>query len=121
MSEDELKVLVARKKVLSYIGISTKSGNIASGEFLTEKAVKDGSAYLVIVAEDASDNTKKKFKNMCSFYEVPLYYFENKQSLGHSMGKEFRASLAFLDKGLALEACKQLEIANYGGSKNGEN
>ena len=121
MSEDELKVLVARKKILSYIGISTKSGNIASGEFLTEKAVKDGSAYLVIVAEDASDNTKKKFKNMCSFYKVPLYYFENKQSLGHSMGKEFRASLAFLDKGLAQAVRKQLEIAKNGGSNNGKN
>ncbi len=111
MSEEELKVLMARKKVLSYVGIATKSGKIASGEFLTEKSVKDGSACLVIVADDASDNTKKMFTNMCNFYEVPLCFFENKDSLGHSMGKEFRASLAFLDEGLAQAACKQLKIA----------
>ena len=110
MSEEELKVLMARKKVLSYVGIATKSGKIASGEFLTEKSVKDGSAYLVIVAEDASDNTKKMFTNMCNFYGVPICFFETKDSLGHSMGKEFRASLAFLDKGLAQAACEQLEI-----------
>ena len=111
MSQEDLEILMARKKVLSYIGIATKSGKIASGEFLTEKSVKEGSAYLVIVADDASDNTKKSFTNMCNFYQVPICFFESKESLGHSMGKEFRASLAFLDKGLAQAACKQLEIA----------
>lgn len=121
MSDKELQVLVAKKKVLSYIGLGTKAGNIVSGEFSTEKAVKNGTAYLVIVADDASDNTKKMFDNMCSFYQVPMYLFGDKQVLGHSMGKEFRASLAFLDKGLAKATCKQLEIAKNGGSNNGEN
>lgn len=121
MSEKELQLLVANKKVLSYIGLGTKAGNIASGEFSTEKAVKNGTAHLVIVAGDASDNTKKMFNNMCSFYQVPMYLFGDKQMLGHSMGKEYRASLAFLDKGLAQATRKQLEIAKNGGSKNGEN
>ena len=35
--------------VLSMIGIAAKSGNVVSGEFSTEKAVKTGHAYLVIV------------------------------------------------------------------------
>lgn len=121
MSDEELQLLVAKKKVLSYIGLGTKAGNIASGEFATEKAVKNGTGYLVIVAGDASDNTKKMFNNMCSFYQVPLYLFGDKQMLGHSMGKEYRASLAFLDKGLAQAVRKQLEIAKNGGSNNGKN
>ena len=100
-----------QNKVYSLLGLATRSRRTDSGEFMTEKAVKSGKAYLVIVADDASDNTKKMFTNMCSFYEVPLCFFESKESLGHSMGKEFRASLAFLDKGLAQAANKQLEIA----------
>ena len=32
-----------------------------SGEYQTEKAVKSGTAFLVVVAKDSSDNTKKKF------------------------------------------------------------
>lgn len=59
-------------KVLSMLGLSAKAGNVASGEFSTEKAVKEGKAHLVIVAGDASDNTKKHFRDMCSFYEVPF-------------------------------------------------
>ena len=48
-------------RVLSLIGLATKAGKCASGEFMTENETKSGKAVLVIVAEDASDNTKKKF------------------------------------------------------------
>ena len=95
-------------KVFSLIGIATKSNNIVSGEFQTEKAVKEHKAALVIVAEDASDNTKKMFTNMCTYHKVPLYVFGSKNELGHCMGKEFRASLAVLDRGLADAIKKQL-------------
>jgi ribosomal protein L7Ae-like RNA K-turn-binding protein len=44
-----------------------KAGKVASGEFMTEKAVKTSMAHLVIVAEDASANTKKMFSDMCTF------------------------------------------------------
>jgi len=97
-----------QNKVLSYIGLATKSGNVASGEFLTEKAVKEGKAKLVIVAEDASANTKKMFQNMCDFYHVPIQLLSEKGELGHAMGKQFRASLAILDQGLADAIIKQL-------------
>ena len=49
-------------KALSLVSLATKAGKTASGEFCTEKEVKTGMAELVIVAEDASANTKKKFK-----------------------------------------------------------
>lgn len=96
-------------KALSLVSLATKAGKTASGEFCTEKEVKTGMAELVIVAEDASDNTKKKFKNMCNFYEVPIYFYGDKDTLGHAMGKEFRASLAILDEGFAKEITKQMK------------
>ena len=61
-----------RSKSLGTLGLAMKSGNVVSGEFLTEQAIRAGTARLVIVAEDASDNTKKKFCNSCSYYQVPL-------------------------------------------------
>ena len=47
------------KKALNLLGIATKAGKTASGEFMTEKAVKEGRAFLVLVSEEASVNTKK--------------------------------------------------------------
>ena len=94
------------------LGIAAKSGNVVSGEFSTEKAVKTGHAYLVIVSEEASANTNKMFTNMTNFYEVPMYVFGTKEELGKCIGKQFRASLAITDENLAnavekkLQACK---------------
>ena len=96
-------------KVLSLIGLATKAGRVVSGEFATEKEVKCGKAFLVMLALDASENTKKKFRNICEFYEVPIYFYGDKDLLGHAMGKEFRASLAVLDEGFAKNIRKHLE------------
>lgn len=98
-----------RDKVLNLIGLALKAGKVKSGEFMTEKAVKTGAAALVIVAEDASDNTKKKFRNMCEFYKVPIRTYAIKDDLGHAMGKEFRASLAVTDEGLAQAIMKKMD------------
>ena len=51
-------------RALSMISLAAKAGKTKSGEFMTEKEVKEGRAHLVIVADDASDNTKKKFQNV---------------------------------------------------------
>lgn len=100
-----------RDRILSMLGLATKAGRIASGEFSTEKAVKSGSAFLVVVSEEASENTKKKFRNMCSFYQVPMYLYGSKEMLGNSIGKEFRASLAVLDEGFAKSLEEKLKLA----------
>ena len=100
-------------KALSLVSLATKAGKTASGEFCTEKEVKTGMAELVIVAEDASANTKKKFKNMCDFYAVPIYFYGDKDTLGHAMGKEFRATLAVTDAEFAKGIKKHLETEGY--------
>ena len=82
---------------------------MASGEFQTEKTVKGGKAYLVVVAGDASANTKKKFENMCAFYKVPYYVYADRERLGHCIGKEFRASVAVTNEGLAKSLIKYME------------
>ena len=98
-----------QNKALSMISLATKAGKTVSGEFCTEKEVKTGRAALVIVAGDASENTKKKFRNMCDYYHVPIYFYEDKDTLGHAMGKEFRASLAVTDEGFAKGIRKHLD------------
>ena len=88
-------------RVLQMLGIAQRAGAVKSGGFMTEACVKDRSAYLVIIASDSSDNTKKQFENMCDFYNVPLRLYGNREELGHCIGKDFRASVAVTDEGLA--------------------
>ena len=63
----------------------------------------------MIVAAAASANTRKRFLNMCDFYKLTIYFYGDKDTLGHAMGKEFRASLAVTDAGFAKGIRKQLD------------
>ena len=53
-------------KGLSLLGLAFRSGNLVSGEFAAREAVRKKTAALIIVANDASDNTKKMFENQCT-------------------------------------------------------
>ena len=106
-------------KVLSMIGIAARAGNIASGEFSTEKALKSGKAHLVILAKDASQNTKKHFSDMCAFRGTPYYEYADKTQLGNCIGKEYRASLAVTEEHLAgaiIKRLMEMEQLNNGGN-----
>ena len=98
-----------QNKVLSMLGLCMRSRRIVSGEDTCLDAVKRGTCMLMIVAEDASDNTKKLFHDKCSYYEVPIADFGTKESLGHAIGKDFRASVCVCDEGFAK---KIIELLN---------
>ena len=74
-----------QNKTLSMLSIAAKAGKVASGGFLVEKSLQEYKAKVVLIAEDASDNTKKKFIQKCDFYKVPCYISENSTVLGNSI------------------------------------
>lgn len=98
-----------QNKVTAMFGLATKAGKLVSGEFMVEQVVKGHTAKLVVLALDCSANTKKKFRNMCSFHKVPYYEFSDKDELGRCIGKEFRACVAITDEGFATSIMKNLE------------
>ncbi len=102
-------MLLNNNKIYSMLGLATKAGKVVSGEFSTEKAVKEGKAYLVMVSEEASDNTKKSFANTCSYYHIDMRIYGTKEELGHAIGKEFRASVAILDEGFSKQIMKHID------------
>ena len=93
-------------RIASYIGLAMKAGRAASGEFAVEKSVKEGKAEAVIISTDASDNTKKKFYDMCRFYQVPVFEYLEKETLGHIVGRELRSCVSVNDAGLAKAILK---------------
>ena len=101
--------ILKQNKIYSLLGIAMRGRNLVSGEFQTLDAIKKGSAVLVIIAEDASDNTRKLFSDKSSYYAVPVIMYGTKESLGRAIGKEPRSSLGVCDAGLADAIIKQLE------------
>ena len=95
-------------KVLSLLGLAKKAGKLKGGEYCVETEVKKGRAKLVIVAEDASDNTKKSYTDMCSFKKVPVIFYGNKETIGKCIGCEERAAVVLTDEGFANAVNKQI-------------
>ena len=95
-------------KVLSLLGLAKKAGKLKGGEYCVETEVKKGRAKLVIVAEDASDNTKKSYTDMCSFRKVPVIFYGNKETIGKCIGCEERAAVVLTDEGFANAVNKQI-------------
>ena len=89
------------KKLLQFMGLCQRAGKLASGETGVLSAIKDGSAELIIVAENASDNTKKKFGDSARFYNKKIVVFGDKFEMGNAIGKDERAVMAVRDKRFA--------------------
>lgn len=98
-------------KELALLGLAAKAGKVVSGAFSVEKAVKSGKAFLVLTAEDASENTKKEFRDMCTYYEVPFYNIGSKEELGRAIGKEYRAVIAITEENFSAATVKKIEKA----------
>lgn len=84
-------------KALSALGMAMRAGKLATGDEIVLKAVRANKAKLVIIAGDASDNTKKKFRDKCTSYDVPLMEVYDRVSLGRAIGKAERVVLAVTD------------------------
>ena len=95
---------------MGLLGLAARAGKVASGEYQTEKSIKAGRARLVLLAQNASDGTKKKFTDSCTFYQVPWICLEaTKDELGQAIGRQERACAAIEESGFAEAFRQKLE------------
>lgn len=110
-----------RDKVLAYLGLATRAGKAVSGEFSVEKSVRQHRAKLVLVSSEASENSRKNYRSICTCHKVPLYFHGSREQLGAACGKAFRVAAAIEDEGLAKAAIGQLSMGTgIGGNEYAE-
>lgn len=76
--------------------------------------IRGGKAWLTVVAQDAGPNTKKKYRDKCRSYNVPIVEGFSKEELGKALGKIERAVVVIVNKGFA-ERILQLSREQIGG------
>lgn len=91
------------------LGLSMKAGKLVCGTDACIENIKAKKVFLIIIATDASENTKEKFERLCEQYGVNLVYFENKFSLSKAVGKVDKAVYAVLDKGFSGKILQLVE------------
>lgn len=102
-----------RNRVLGMLGISAKAGKVVCGNDATIEDIERHKVKLVIVAEDASEKTKKNMKYVCEKNKVPILEFGNIDEISRTIGKTNKAIIGIKSKSLS-EAIEKL-IKNNGG------
>lgn len=94
-------MIMNEEKLYNLLGLAQRAGRLASGDFAVTKAVQGKKAHLMLVAEDASEETKAGYRQMAKQAKIELFYLGSREQLGHCIGKDFRAVIAVLDAGFA--------------------
>jgi ribosomal protein L7Ae-like RNA K-turn-binding protein len=106
-------------KGYSLISLASKAGKLVSGEDAVRISIRSGKVKLTIVAEDASDNTKKRFRNSAAFYNVPLITWGLKEHLGSCIGKSERSVLGITDENFSKSLKEKLGAEGIKNEKPG--
>lgn len=93
----------------SLLGLANRAGKCVSGEELVVKEIRQQRAKMILLAEDASANTRKKLIDKCTYYQVPYYIVPNRYELGNAIGKEQRVTVAVIDNGFAEKLKKLID------------
>ena len=101
-------------KVHRLLGLARRAGKVIVGIGGAESAVRSGNCELLVLATDASTNTKKRMNDKCTHYQVQLIEHGTKESLGTAVGYGEGAVIAVTDgnfKKAVLEGYTEI----YGG------
>lgn len=83
------------------LGIGRKGGNITIGFDAAVSDLEKNKSYLVIIASDTSEKTKKNIRYYCERYNCEYIEYGEKEILGRSLGRKVVSVLSIRDKNIA--------------------
>lgn len=94
-----------KQKSLNLLGMATRARKLISGEEQVLQSIQKNKVNLVICTTDCSDNTVKKIKNKCEYYQIPFIQQFTTEELSHAIGKN-RSIVALADQGFSKSLLK---------------
>lgn len=87
--------------MIKNLGLAYRAGKIVLGTDAVIDRLRKNELFLVILANDASDNTKKKINDKCKTYETKVLMDFNAEQISKSLGKSDVKVLGITDRGFA--------------------
>lgn len=97
------------QQFLNFLGLAMRAGKIKSGESVILTELKKQRLQLVLIANDASDNTKKTLVNKCQTYQIPYRIVSDRFALGDALGKASRVNIGITDQGFAKKLMSMID------------
>ena len=86
--------------IYNFLGLAFRANKVITGESVL-KGIRSKRVDLVIIASDASENTKKKYIDKCQFYHVDYLILEDSTHLSNAIGKANRMVFGITDRGFS--------------------
>ena len=94
--------MIQPDRIQSLVGLARRAGKVALGQQAVQAAIKRKRTQLVIIAEDAAENTKNKFRELTNRTGgATVFITGSKSEWGRLFGKESTAVFAILDRNFA--------------------
>lgn len=93
--------MINYQKLYGLIGLATKAGKITAGSDACLEAMQKHSSKFILLAQDASDRTKKTFNEKCKEYHIPIYEILTIDEISKAIGKQNKAVVSINEKGFA--------------------
>jgi len=100
-------------KFFNFLGLAKRSGNILEGYSKCNEERNRRKLFLFIISPDASEATRKKFKNHCKENNIPYIEDFSKTELGSPLGRKEVMLLGILDAGIAQKLIAIYEEEKY--------
>ena len=86
-------------RILNNLGLCQRASGLISGEEIVIEGIRSGKVFYVFLANDASNNTKKKITDKASFYHIEVNEEYNSIELSQAIGKENRMVIGIINQG----------------------
>lgn len=87
-------------RVDNILGLAMRARKLSMGDTLIED-IRKKNAKLVVICMDASENTKKKLTDKCTFYKVNYVFIDNSVQLNAAIGTFNYMAVGVLEEGFA--------------------
>lgn len=97
------------KRSLNYLGIAKRSGNLICGTDMVVKNLPTGTIKIILLASDASSNTKDKIIKKAFYYQIQVCEIFDSFLLSKAVGKDHIMVMAITNDGLKNAFLKEVE------------
>ena len=101
---------IMQRRILSYIGLANKAGQVVSGGSLVSDAIRSGhKPGLIMVAADVSEAIGEKIELLAAVHRIACFRIMGKDDYGAILGKAPRSAVAIRTGGFVAQLTYEIE------------
>ena len=107
------------RDAMALLGMARRAGALAYGTGSTRRALREGRARLVLLAQDASETQRDKVMNLLRHGTTPRAILGTREALGAAVGSAPVSAVAVTDREFAKELVARLGVGPGMSVENG--